>query len=117
MKVEVPVEQKAPKPTNPAEISDEALWCRTERHLWKFERDRVTVGTDKRPVEFVRINVCLRCEARKERTVDTTTWTVQRSKITYPERYLITGAGRHHSSEFYREQFARPAHNETGGKR
>jgi len=118
MKIKVPVEpEKKPVATTPADITDEALWCRTERHLWKWVKDEITVGTDAKPVEFRRHNECLRCKARKNRTISARTWTVQRSRIAYPDLYLIKGAGRHHSSEFYREQMARPAHTESGAKR
>lgn len=90
------------------QISDEALWCRTERHLWLWERDTPEAGEGGTMVAFVRLSTCERCGATREKTVSTVTWSVLRSKIRYPEDYLVSGE-RVKRAAVYQEQFERPA--------
>lgn len=90
------------------QISDEALWCRTERHLWLWERDTPVAGEGGKMVAFVRHSTCDRCGAVRNQEISTVSWSVARSKIAYPSDYLVKG-GRLARPDIYREQFERPA--------
>jgi len=90
------------------QISDEALWCRTERHLWLWERDTPVVDEGGRMIAFIRHSTCDRCTATREQEISMTTWSVVKGKIHYPKGYLVTG-GRLARPDIYREQFERPA--------
>lgn len=93
---------------DPRTLSDESLWCRTERHLWLWERDTPVTNTGGRMTAYMRLSTCERCGATRTRTIDTTDWTVSHSVIRYPPGYLSSG-GRLARAAVFREQFERPA--------
>lgn len=85
-------------------LSEEVLWCRTDRHWWKWQRDSVAQGDE----EFDRVLVCARCGAEKTKTISLVSFTItKRHSPHYPEGYLIKGSGRIPISEVYREQYER----------
>jgi hypothetical protein len=85
------------------DLPDEALWCRTERHLWEWQRDAIVKGAE----AFTRTLECSRCTAEKVKTISTRSFTVTASRIRYPKGYLIKGSGRIAVSAVYRTQYDR----------
>lgn len=94
-----------PKP-DATEVTDESLWCRTERHPFGdgWLRD-VMAETG---VEFDRVSQCPKCGAERHKTISLVTFTVVRSHIKYPKGYLVKG-GRLASHDVYKEQLSRMA--------
>lgn len=84
-------------------LDDSVLWCRTERHLWRWERDALIKDVE----AFTRTLGCERCGAEKVKTISTRSFTVTSSRIRYPQGYLIKGSGRITASAVYRTQYAR----------
>jgi hypothetical protein len=85
-------------------VSDDALWCRTESHDWKWQRD--VPHYDRHT--FDRISTCERCGAGRVRIISTTSWTVIHRRIRYPKGYLVRG-GRLTAADVFQEQFRRAA--------
>lgn len=91
-------------------LTDEALWCRTEGHNFKWLTDTTTVSPRGRLIEVERHLQCERCGVPAKRVIDAVTWTPGRRKISqYPTGYLIRGQGRVPKGAIYREQFERSA--------
>jgi hypothetical protein len=85
-------------------LEDDFLWCRTERHWWKWQRDSLAEEED----AFDRTLACARCGAEKTKTISTTTFQITKHHSPrYPAGYLIKGSGRIPVSEVYREQYGR----------
>jgi len=81
-------------------LTDESLWCRTERHLWKWQNDWLDPDN---PL-FERTLNCERCGAIKTKTISLRTFLILRTSIKYPKNYLVHG-GRLSMPEVYREQY------------
>lgn len=96
-------------PTDISELTDEALWCRTERHPWKWDRDSMADTG----IEFDRIATCPLCGATRAKTISLVTFTVLRTHRTYPKGYLMHGT-RLKAPQVYKEQLGRMA---KSGKR
>lgn len=83
-------------------LSDVSLWCRSERHLWMWERDTLDGDT------FDRHLMCDRCGLTKTKTISLRTWQVIKTRTgKYPAGYLATGGGRVQMPDVYRVQFQR----------
>lgn len=90
-----------------AELTDEHLWCRSERHLWLWERDTQVVSEKGQVVSFVRISTCDRCGSTRDREISTVTFTVVKRHMNYADGYLVHGVGRVTSAMVYEEQWNR----------
>jgi hypothetical protein len=88
---------------DPSTLSDDSLWCRTERHAWRWDADVPQKGS------FIRRRRCATCGATQERVISLRTFTVvQRRPPKYPVGYLLPrGSGRIAMPDVYREQYER----------
>lgn len=106
-RVEVLVRPEVVKAAALKAMTEDALWCRTENHVWIWQNDRTTLDARKRLMEVHREAECDRCGALRVRHIDARTWTVKNTSVRYPTGYLFKGSGRILRSEVYREQFGR----------
>jgi hypothetical protein len=88
-----------------AEMAQEVLMCRTDRHIWRHVKDD-TVLHRTRLVEFTRRHECERCDAWKEVTRSVPSFDIVKKSGNYAPGYL-SSEGRLHSSEVFTEQLTR----------
>lgn len=77
-------------------LAPEHLECRSMGHAWSHvdDRDHTYRPGSRKIVRFWRLERCLRCSAERSREVDLSARDVkvQRSRMYYPEGYLVHGA-------------------------
>lgn len=102
----------APLDDRTDELSQTSLECRTLGHAWRF----VPQGKARRAellktgqTEYVR--ECMRCTATATDLIDLDTGGIERTKMHYPEGYLLTTHGQGHlPRRFVRYELLRRMH-------
>jgi hypothetical protein len=106
--------------TDLADMETEFLECRDLGHAWQRTSDQhVVFGARKKPIEFVRVIWCPRCDTTRSQTIDLTTWSPSKgNKYHYPDGYLIVSTGeRMHRSDYRQELINRIININTGRAR
>ena len=76
---------------NLSEAKDVVLQCRDLGHAWEHVDDgNIVLGPRKRIIEFSRTDKCNRCSAERTRTFDVDTMDIIKTRMKYPDEYLMT---------------------------
>lgn len=92
------------------DVETEFLECRDFGHAWSWTTDQhVVFGARNKPIEFVRVLLCTRCETSREQTIDLTTWAPSKgNRYHYPDGYIVSSpAGKLHRRDFRQELIMR----------
>lgn len=88
------------------DMTNEALWCRSDHHAWNHKGDTDIVTKRGYVTEFRRNSVCARCGADRSQLFEVPSFRIKKAHIYYPEGYLHDG-GRLYVADVRREQLVR----------
>jgi len=93
--------------TSLAQATGPVLECRDFGHAWSWENDPQVRLERGKVVEFETTDACLRCEARRTRTIEAPSMTILRTRMTYPDGYLAPRGTRYRRADARAERFDR----------